>query len=188
MRDGGIIEGWTVDNISMTLTGGGTPIYMTSYPRSRLFEPGDKVAPEKSLATVRNVMVSNVTARADGGIFLQGMEEKPLDGIVLDNIHIRMRGATEKPLSANPPYPFPLWGHQRAPYDIYCRYVHDLKLRNVQLTWESPEKPEWGSAIRCRNLRDVEIDGFVGRQALGSDAPAIWLRDTKKRLHPQLPG
>ncbi|MGP8271719.1 MAG: glycoside hydrolase family 28 protein [Terracidiphilus sp.] len=179
MRDGGIIEGWTVDNISMTLTGGGTPIYMTSYPRSRLFEPGDKVAPEKSLATVRNVMVSNVTARADGGIFLQGMEEKPLDGIVLDNIHIRMRGATEKPLSANPPYPFPLWGHQRAPYDIYCRYVHDLKLRNVQLTWESPEKPEWSSAIRCRNLRDVEIDGFVGRQALGSDAPAIWLRDTR---------
>lgn len=179
MRDGGLIDGWAVDNISMTLTGGGTPIYLTSYPRSRLPEPGAEVEPERPPGTVRSIMISNITATADGAIFLLGREEKPLEGIVLDNIRIRMRGAQVKPLNANPPYPFPLWGHRQAPYGIYCRYVDDLKLRNLQLTWESPEKPEWGSAIRCRDLRELEIDGFVGRQALGSDAPAIWLRDTK---------
>jgi hypothetical protein len=179
MRDGGVIEGWTVDNISMTLTGGGQPIYMTSYPRSRLPEPGARVEPERTPGTVRSIMISNVTANSDGGIFLLGMEEKPLEGIVLDNIRIRMRGGREKELNADPPYPFPVWGHRQSPYDIYCRYVDDLKLRNVQMTWESPEKPEWGSAIRCRNVRNLEIDGFVGRQALGSEAPAIWLRDTR---------
>lgn len=179
MRDGGLIDGWTVDNISMTITSGGAPIYMSSYPRGRLPEPGEKVEPETAPGTVRSIMISNIAAIADGGIFLLGMEEKPLEGIVLDDIRIRMRGAEEKPLNANPPYPFPVWGHRVAPYGIYCRYVDDLKLRNVQLAWESPEKPEWGSALRCRDIREVEIDGFVGRQALGSDAPAIWLRDTK---------
>ena len=107
------------------------------------------------------------------------MQEKPLEGIVLDNIRIRMKGGREKKLHADPPYPFPLWGHRQSPYDIYCRYVNDLKIRNVQMTWGSAEKPEWGSAIRCRDVRDLEIDGFVGRQALGSEAPAIWLRDTR---------
>jgi hypothetical protein len=179
MRDGGIIEGWTIDNISMTLTDGGQPVYMTSYPRSRLPEPGARVEPERTPGTVRSIMISNITATGDGGIFLLGMQEKPLEGIVLDNIRIRMRGGREKELNADPPYPFPVWGHRQSPYDIYCRYVDDLKLRNVQMTWESPEKPEWGSAIRCRNVRNLEIDGFVGRQALGSEAPAIWLRDTR---------
>lgn len=28
-------------------------------------------------------------------------------------------------------------------------------------------------------MRDLEIDGFFGRQAMGSEAPAILLRDTK---------
>jgi len=179
MRDGGSIEGWTVDNISMTLSGGGQPVYMTSYPRSRLPEPGEPAEAASAPGTVRSVTISNVTAAADGGIFLLGMEESPLEDILLDNIRIRMKGGREKKLNADPPYPFPVWGHRESPYDIYCRYAKRLTLRNVQLTWEPPEKPEWGSAIRCRNVEDLEIDGFVGRQALGSEAPAVWLREAK---------
>lgn len=179
MRDGGLIEGWTVNNIAMTLSGG-VPIYMTSYPRSRLPEPGAR-PPEQEPppGIVRSVMISNVAAVADGCVFLQGMREKPLEGIGLENIRIRMTGGGENKLHADPPYPFPVWGHHRAPYDIYCRYVRDLKLRNVRVTWDAEEKPDWGSAIRCRDVTDVEIAGLSGRQSLGSDAPAISLRDTR---------
>jgi len=168
-----------VNNISMTLTNGGTPIYLWSYPRSRLPEAGATPPPEGPLGVVRNVMISNVVAEADGGIFITGMEEKHIEGVTLDNIRIHMRGGREKPMHADPPYPFRVWGHRHAPYDIFCRYVDDLKLRNIQFTWGRPEKREWGSAIRCRHVRDLEIDGFAGRQAENSDAPAIWLRDTQ---------
>lgn len=179
MRDGGLIDGWTVNNISMTLTDGGQPIYMTSYPRSRLSEPGTRREEERPPGTVRNVMVSNVTASADGCVFLSGMEEKPLEGIVLENIRIRMRGGREKKLHAEPPYPFPLWGHRQSPYDVFCRHVDGLKLRNLEIAWEQPEKPEWGSAVRCVNVSGLEIAGFAGRQARGSQAPAIRLRETR---------
>ena len=90
-----------------------------------------------------------------------------------------MRGGRQKEWHANPPYPFTIWGHGRAPYDIFCRYLDDLKLRNVQVTWNSPEKAEWGSAIRCLHVNNLEIDGFVGRQSLTSDRPAIWLKNAK---------
>jgi hypothetical protein len=179
MRDGGLIDGWTLSNISMTLTGGGQPVYMTSYPRSRLPEPGAVRPEEGPPGLVRNITISNVTAEADGAVFLSGMEEKPLEAITLENIRITMRGGREKKLHADPPYPFPVWGHRQAPYDIFCRYVDDLKLRHVQLTWGAPEQAQWGSAIRCRHVSNLEIDGFTGRQALSTDAAAIWLQDTR---------
>ena len=179
MRDGGLIEGWTVNNISMTLTGGGQPIYMTSYPRSRLPEPGARREEERPAGTVRSIMISDVTAIADGCIFLSGMAEKPLEGIVIENVRIRMQGGRQKDLHAEPPYPFPVWGHRRSPCDVFCRYVDGLKLRDIHLTWGSEEKPEWGSAIRCRDVTNLEIAGFNGRQSLGSDAPAISLAGTR---------
>jgi hypothetical protein len=180
MRDGGLIDGWTVGNISMTLKNGGQPIYMTSYPRHLLPERGQPPGEPHPPGSVRNIAVSNVVAYGDGAIFLSGMVEKPLQNICFDNVQITMMGGKVKDLHAAPPYPFRVWGHRVAPYDIFCRNVDGLRMRNVRLSWNTPEKPEWGSAIRCQNVRDLEIDGFVGRQALGSDAPAIWLKNTKR--------
>jgi len=132
-----------------------------------------------SCGTVKNVSISNVSAVADGCVFISGVEEQHIEGVTLDNVRIHMRGGREKKWHENPPYPFTVWGHGVAPYDIFCRYVDDLKLRNVQVTWNAPEKPEWGSAIRCWHVNDLEIDGFIGRQALPSKRPAIQLVDAK---------
>ncbi len=169
MRDGGLIDGWTVDNIAMTLPNDGVPIYFWSWKRRD----------DTPWGTVRNVMVSNVTAIGDGCVFISGVREKPMEGITLENFRMFMRGGTRQKHHEDPPYPFQVWGHRRAPYDIYCRYVNDLKLRNIKVTWSTPEKPLWGSAIRCLSVKDLEISGFEGRQSLGSDAPAIHLTDVK---------
>lgn len=180
MRDGGLIDGWTVNNISMTLSNGGVPIYMTSYPRSRLPEPGAGPSPEVSPGTVRNIMISDVAAEADSSIFIQGQQEKPMEGIVIENFRVKSRGGGENKLNADPPYPFPVWGYYRTPVGMYCRYVSDLQLRNVQFSWGGEEKAEWGSALRCRDVTRLEIDGFKGRQSLKSSAPAVSLENTRQ--------
>jgi hypothetical protein len=175
MYDGGLVDGWVIDNITMTLTDGGQPIYLWSYRRTD----------ETPWGTVRNVMISNVVAEADGGVFISGVPEKPIEGVTLENIRLFMRGGREKRFHADPGYPYlrshagreTVWGHRHSPYDIFCRHTDNLTLRNIHFAWNSPEKPEWGSAVRCREVRDLEIDGFVGRQALGSDAPAFRLRE-----------
>ena len=173
MRDGGLIDGWVINNISMSLTSpflrGGQPIYMWSYKRTD----------DTPWGTVKNVTISNLTAVGDGGIFISGVPEKHIEGITLDNVRIFMRGKRETEWHVEPPYPFTVWGHHRAPYDIFCRYVDDLKIRNVQITWNTPEESIWGSAIRCWHIKDLEIDGFVGRQSITSEAPAIWFKDVK---------
>jgi hypothetical protein len=181
MRDGGLIDGCVVNNISMTLTDGGEPIVMTQYPRSRRPELGPpRPDEEKSFGSVKNVMISNVEAIGCGGVFLQGMMEKHLEGITLVNIRLHVHGGRNKgkTSNANPSYPFLRWS-KYTPYGMYCRYVDGLKLHNVQLTWEAPEDADWGSAIRCRSVNDLEIDGFTGRQSRGSGEPAIHLVDTK---------
>jgi hypothetical protein len=77
----------------------------------------------------------------------------------------------------NPPHPFTVFGHRVAPYDIFCRYVDDLKLRNIQIIWPESEAANLGSALRCWTVKDLELAGFIGRQSLQSNAPAIWLRE-----------
>ena len=94
-------------------------------------------------------------------------------------VKIFKRGNRENEWHVEPSYPFTVWGHHRAQYDIFCRYVDDLKIRNVQITWNTPEESIWGSAIRCWHIKDLEIDGFVGRQSITSEAPAIWFKDVK---------
>ena len=165
MSDGGLIDGWLVNNIAITLTRGGTPIYMWSWRREDTTPWGQ----------VRNVMISNVTATGDSCMFISGVKERPIESVTLDNIRLFLRGRGERPNHADPPYPFVRWGMIRAPYDMFCRYVDDLKLRNVKVTRACPERPQWGSALRCVGVSNLDIDALDGRQALGSDAPAISL-------------
>jgi len=169
MRDGGIIDGVSVTNVTMNCDKlkNGQGIFIWSHRRND----------DTPFGTIKNVSISNMILKAGGGIFIQGNEEKYVQGIVLDNIRIQAGEGRQTKLHDNPEYPFKVFAHRQAPYDIYCRFVDGLKLRNVELTWGAPEKKEWGSAIRCREINGLEINGFTGRQSLGADSPAIWLKN-----------
>ena len=120
--------------------------------------------------------ISNVTARANGGIFVTGHHEEGgyIRSLTLENIHILMFGGKDKSeLNAEPPFPYyPIYGFHSAPYAVFIRNVEDLELRNLTFEWNTPEQPDWGAAVRCFDIEELEIDGFDGRQSLGSDQPA----------------
>lgn len=169
MRDGGLVDGWTISNIAMTLTGGGQPVFFWSHRRTD----------DTPWGTVRNVSISHVTATGDGGIMLSGVPDRWLENISLAHVRLHLGGATTDKLHDDPPLPFPIWDHRRSPYDIFCRYVRNLSLRDVHFTRDEPERAEWGGAIRCHDVAGLDIDGFVGRQARGSREPVIHLRRTR---------
>jgi hypothetical protein len=183
---GGFIDGLVVNNLTYELTRnkGGNLIFIRSAPVEINAEPalakklGRKPKPRTGPpGTVRNVTFSNITAVADGAVFIDGLEELPIENVTLDNIRFHMRGGREKPNHANPPSPFFVYGTRSAPYDVFCRYVKSLTIRGLEFHWNKPEKAEWGSAMRFHHVEKMEIDGFVGRQAFGSDQPAVGLRD-----------
>lgn len=169
MRDGGVIDGMTVSNIAVdcTRSKNGQGIYIWSYRR---FD-------DTPWGIIKNVIISDMTITGGGGIFITGVKENHIEGLILENIRINITGARDTQHHENPPYPFYVFGHRTAPYDIFCRYVNDLKLRNIQLIWPESEDAKLGSALRCWSVNDLEIDGFVGRQSLNSDSPTIFLKD-----------
>lgn len=183
MRDGGMLDGCIINNISMTLSDGGQSIFMTQYPRHRRSKLGPPNSDEKALGNFRNVMISNVDASGGGGIFLQGMMEKSLQDITLMDIrlHVHAGRDSNEASDVNPPYPL-LGSGRHTPHGIYCRYVSGLKIQNVQLIWDPSGNANWGGAIRCESVDDLEINNFIGRQSGGSHEPVIHLSEAKDAL------
>jgi hypothetical protein len=172
MRDGGLIDGMIVSNITMDtdkIKNGGQPIYIWSHKRTE----------QTPWGTIRNVMVSNMTVTGQGGMFISGAKEKHIEGLTFENIRIVVQEGRDTTMHENPPDPFTPWGHHRAPFDIFCRYVDNLKLRDIELSWSKPEKTEWGGAIRCWHVNDLEISSFIGRQSLNAKTPVCWLKDVR---------
>lgn len=172
MRDGGTLDGMMVSNITMDtekIKNGGQPVYIWSHRRTD----------QTPWGTIRNVTVSNMIVTGQGGMFISGAKERYIDGLTFENIRINVKEGRDTTFNENPPDPFTPWGHHRAPFDIFCRYVNNLTLRNVELSWSGAEKAEWGGAIRCWHVNNLEIAGFRGRQALNAKVPVCWLKDVK---------
>jgi hypothetical protein len=169
MRDGGLIDGMVVSNISVDCnrSQNGQGIYIWSHRRTDTTPWG----------MIKNVIISDMTIKGGGGIFIDGAKERHIEGLTLENIRINVTGGRNTKYHENPPHPFTVFGHRVAPYDIFCRYVDDLKLRNIRLIWPESEAANLGCALRCWTVRDLELAGFIGRQSMQSSSPAIWLRD-----------
>lgn len=171
MRDGGLIDGVVVDNITVDCKKNkpGQGIYIWSHRRYD----------ETPFGMIRNIMISNMTILGGGGIFINGVSEKYIEGITLDNIRITIKDGRQTNFHRNPPYPFTAFGHHVAPYDIFCRFVNDLTIRNIKFQWPESEDEKYGSSLRCWSVKDLNIDGFVGRQSLKSESPAISLKNVE---------
>lgn len=167
MRDGGLIDGLTVSNISVhsQKVSHGQGIFIWSHRRNESTPWG----------MIRNVIISDMIITCGGAIFISGAKEQFIEHITLNNIRVTLTGGRKKKSHKQPEEPFFVFGHHTAPVDIYCRYVNQLKLRNISYNWGKADDESLGSAIRCRSVNGVEIDAFWGRQSLNSDAAVISL-------------
>jgi hypothetical protein len=55
---------------------------------------------------------------------------------------------------------------------LYCGNVAGLKISSFTTEWEEGLPDYFNNSICCQNSSDVEIDGFIGRQAHLSDQRA----------------
>lgn len=173
--DGGILENFTISNLSMTDVRK-YGIYVTTGTRNR--------TPDlKTKSRMRNVSISNVVMDGVGkicGIILTGIPEQPIEGVSLSNIRVVTNGGgTKKDASKTIPeaagYPKATWAGDLSVYGIFARHVRDLSLENISFQFT---RPEMRPAATFINIDGLEIDNFDAQVAEGVDA-AIFHNDVK---------
>jgi len=68
---------------------------------------------------------------------------------------------------------------KRSDHCFYADNLNNLRLDNVSVEWdEENTEPKWGSALFIKNVKNLAIRDFTGRQGLiDSDLPVIHLKN-----------
>ena len=105
------------------------------------------------LGAIRDVSIDNIIARPMGTSTITGHEDQPLENIRITNVRMNVVPENAK--------------DKRATHAIVIDKVRGLQIRDLSIDWmkESAE-PKWGSALILKNVKDVTIDSFAGRQGL----------------------
>ena len=166
IQDGATVEDVRISNITVELGrrhwnwwGSGELLHFVLKKRT----------PESRLGRVRDVVVKDVIAQVQGTTRILGNAERPLENITLSGLQLFM-GPEATP-------------DKRATHGVLVEGVDGLRIRDLELRWsEDPIEPRWQSALVVRKSTDVELTGFVGRGAPGSDLPAVYLEDVDGAL------
>lgn len=169
-RDGGFIDDVVISNITLNTRRfdwfWGQGGFMGFSLRSRRDYDGHPVSnDEPAPGSMHNIVFRNIIAHCKGGAHISGHPNGYIDGLTFDNIKFF--------LGTDPSAPFD-WTTDA----MVFRWVKNLKLKDVEIGWETPQAEKWRSAIRMEDVTGVEISDFSGRQAKdGADVPAIYLNN-----------
>jgi hypothetical protein len=167
--DGGVVENVVISNVVVNTHrfdwfwwGNGDPIYFTVQRRSESLGLPLK-ANEPPAGIIRHVILRNIIAHGQGSCLILGHPDSWLEDISLENI--KLFQATD-----NTP------GYDRSVDAMHFRYAKDLKVKDVQIHWETPESPKWQSAMSFQDVKNLKVAGFEGGPAkLESGNPALVL-------------
>lgn len=111
---------------------------------------------DSRLGSIRNIYVKDVFAQGEGTSLIRGFEGRPLENIVLDNVHLTM-AAESLP-------------DKRATDILMLDRVKDVTLRHVALAWDTTRGREakWASALHTRQVDGLRVEwlqltGQVGK-------------------------
>lgn len=164
---GGYISDVVISNLTMDLhrfdwfwAGDGQPFYFRITRVSEWNQEAPKPG-EAPPGSIRNVLIQNVSARAQGSSLIAGHPESWLDGVSIRNLKLF--------LSTDPSAPYDTSVHA-----LKFQWAKNLNLENIEVNWEKPELKAWKSALDFEDVKGLELDGFAGRPAWPEgDAPAV---------------
>ncbi len=163
--DGGVVENVIISDIVVNTVrfdwfwwGNGDPIYFMIRRRGEL--EGRAPKPDDPPAgKIRNVIVRNIIAHGKGTCLIQGHPDSPLENVSLENIKLFL-SSDIKP------------GYDRSVNAMQVRYAKNMKVKNLEVFWESPESPKWQSPLYFQEVKGLKLDGFTGVPAK-ADFPAV---------------
>jgi hypothetical protein len=166
---GGVVEDVIISNLTIDLhrfawfwAGDGNPFNF------EIKTPGewDQRPPrpgEPGPGRIRNVIIRNIIAHVQGSSMIAGHPESWLDGVSFENIKLY--------LSTDPAAPY-----DTAIHALQFRWARNLRVKDVEVTWDRPALDRWQSALYFEDIDGLEVSDFTGRQAWpDKDIPTVVL-------------
>jgi len=181
VRDEGSVENLLFSNITIQTRlhtghwwGHAEPIQVSAVANDRSV---------RKLGRIKNVRFSNIIAESQSGIVVWGSKDSVIKDLVFDNVKVKIINSSLNAsyggnfdLRTSGDFATALFKHDIPA--LYCTNVAGLKINGFVTEWDEGLPDFFNHSIWCRNVSDVEIDNFVGRQAhLGDNRAAIMLED-----------
>jgi hypothetical protein len=122
------------------------------------------------LGKIENVVINNIIAHTRGTATIKGHPDQPLENFRLENVQIFMNPEDAK--------------DKRCTNALEIENVSRLSIRDLSVNWsEDSVEEKWQSALVLKNISDLELRYFSGRQGWKeSDKPAIVLDNVSEVL------
>jgi len=176
--DGGVVENVIISGLTIDCVrydwfwwGDGEPFHFNVKKRSEIHKNWKK-EDDRPAGVIRNVLLRDIIARGRGASVCLGHPDSPLDGITLDNVKLF--------LAHDPAAPY-----DKAVDALTFRWAKNLKLRNVDISWDGQPYAAWRSALRIRDVQGLDLNGVAAGRAPvpgASASPAIVLLDVRDVL------
>ena len=149
--------------------GWGEPISVTAWPRTA----------DGSVGSLRNVRLRRIRGRGENSIRIDGMKDKPIENVLLEDIDMTVDRWTKypggafdnRPAAANVPG---LETHRTPVY--FLRNVSGVTMKNCKARWGAHRQQYFSYALETENVKDLTLEGFEGAAAFPERDPAIMRR------------
>ena len=171
MVDGGIMDGVSINNI--IIDGTECPIYVRLGNRARKYKDE---APEPPFGQMRNIQISNITARSAGNYCssITGVPGSSIENISLTNIRLVNAGGlnagqyiskASEVKEEEKSYPEPTVWKNLPAYGLFIRHVHTISLSDISLYSQNKEarNPLIASDVQQLFVKDFRVDQSVGK-------------------------
>jgi hypothetical protein len=174
--DGGTVSDVVLSNLSIECVrhdwfwwGDGDPLHFNVKRRSEISK-NIKPESEPRAGKIRRVLISQVSARGQGSSTCSGHPESWLEDVTIDHLNLH--------LSSNPNAPY-----ETAAHGLKFQRVNNLKLRDIEVTWDPPISPKATSALVLEEINGLEIDSFRGREGHPqTNTAAIFMSGTRDAI------
>lgn len=124
---------------------------------------------------IRNIAISDCFATSERACYIGGAKDLPIEGVHISGFRLEVRGEMDNEFGTHVPYPYSVWDYfnkKGIPHAFYCRHARGLEFHNVRVVW-GKAVGSWRSALRAEHVQDLDISGFVAKQAPGAANAAV---------------